>query len=168
MIVEFGGVVFHPTEIPATAALHVAGLVSPHREEQLSSAFSLLGEAGVEWDAWLDASLETDEDPLEAIGRFLQYGSARPWRSTVMLARMCVTQWSTIRGRLIEKGIVDPLRQLRSLNALLDVVEVMLLDSCKDEEERQEMLRSIYPLVVGEAPPGDWSDEALLSQFPDG
>lgn len=164
--VEFGGVSFTPREIPAAAALHVAGLASPHREDQLSAAFELLRAAGIEWDDWLSVSLETDEDPLEMIGKLLQVWSARPWKSTIMLASATVKQWSTIRGRLIDKGITDPLRSIRSMNALLDVVEVMLMDSAKDEDERKKLIRDLYPPVVGEAPPGDWSDDALLSQFP--
>lgn len=45
--------------------------------------------------------------------------------------------------------------------ALCDVVEAMILESCKDEKEREDYLRTMYmPSAQGDpdAPPAGWSE----------
>lgn len=168
--VVFGGIPFYPNELGAGAAFYVAGLNTKDQEQQLDAIYSIILSAGIDWEEWADAALVADETMLEMVGQILELWSARPWRTTVMLATTTVNQWHTIRGRLIQKGIPDPLRQIRTLNALLDAVEAMLMEAAagQGEKELQELERQLYPPpAVGEKPRGNWSDDALLEMFPD-
>lgn len=168
--IVFGGVPFYPAELGAGAAFYVSGLNTKSQEEQLDAIYSIIVSAGIGWDEWADASLNADETMLEMVGEILELWSARPWRTTVMLAATTVHQWHTIRGRLIQKGIPDPLRQIPTLNALLDAVEAMLMEAAasQGEKEVRELERQLYPPpAVGETPKGDWSDDALLDMFPE-
>lgn len=67
-------------------------------------------------------------------------------------------------------GIPDPLRQFPTLFALLDAVEIMVLDSMEKEEERQRyFIRAYTPPpgwaeATGELPPG-WSPEEEMEGF---
>ena len=168
--IVFGGVQFFPSELGAGAAFYVAGLNTKNQDEQLDAIYSIIVLAGIDWEEWSDAAFGADETMLEMVGQILELWSARPWRTTVMLASTTVNQWHTIRGRLIQKGIPDPLRQIRTLNALLDAVEAMLMESAasQGEKELRELERQLYPPpAVGEMPKGNWSDDALLEMFPD-
>lgn len=72
-----------------------------------------------------------------------------------------------MRGRLVRSGIADPLLQLPSMHAILDVVEDMLKEGCNKKEEWERLERQLYrpdPLRPGEAPPG-FSDEELEASF---
>lgn len=56
---------------------------------------------------------------------------------------------------MIMAGVPDPLRQLPTMHALLNVVEQMLLDGCEKESDRQEMIRRLYrPTSDDEVPAG--------------
>lgn len=154
-------------ELPATAAGSVASLAASHRQDQLLAILGVLSAAGVLIEEVVALGLDSDDeslDFLDLVAEVLAVGSARPWRSTVGLCRSVVRQWSTIRGRLIEKGIADPLRALPSLTALLDVVEVMILDGMEKEEDRQRFLRDLYrrDTTSGDSPPVGWEDGANL------
>lgn len=164
--VEYGGVTFRVRRLPSTAAQYVAALNTRDAEEQLSACFDIVVAAGLDWEAVQEAAFNADNDILDLVGDILEVWSARPWKSSVMLAVVAVKQWHTIRGRLIDKGIGDPLGEIPSLEALLDVIEVMLMDGAKDDDDRARLQRELYPSPVGKAPPGDWSDEALLDAFP--
>lgn len=168
--VIYGGRVFRPVELPTWAALHVSALSTTDQDEQLDAMLGIIEAAGISWDAWADASFEADETPLEMVGAVLEAWSSRPWRTTVMLSHIAVTQWSSVRGRLIQKGIPDPMRQIPSMNALLDAVEGMLMETAaaKGEDEVKNLERALYPPPApGEKPSGEWSDEALLADFPE-
>lgn len=168
--VIFGGHVFRPVELPTWAAFHVAGLNTTDQDKQLEAILGIIQAAEVDWDEWSDAAFDADETPLDMVRAVLEAWSPRPWRSTVMLANITVSQWTTIRGRLIQKGIPDPLRQIPSMNALLDTVEAMLMESAaaQGEDEVKKLERSLYPPPApGEKPSGEWSDEALLDSFPE-
>ena len=169
--IVFGGTQFSPKELGAGAAFYVAGLNTKDQEEQLDAIYSIIVLAGIDWEEWSDAAFNADETMLEMVGQILELWSARPWRTTVMLSSTTVNQWHTIRGRLIQKGIPDPLRQIRTLNALLDAVEAMLMEAAagQGEKELRELERQLYPPpAVGEKPKGNWSDDALLDMFPEG
>jgi len=168
--VIFGGQAFRPLELPTWATIHVASLGTTDQEAQLDAILGIIRAAGIDWDEWSEAAFEADETPLEMVGAVLEAWSARPWRTTVMLASVAVNQWHTIRGRLIQKGIPDPLRQIPSMNALLDTVEAMLMESAasQGEDEAKKLERQLYPPPApGEKPSGEWSDDALLEMFPD-
>lgn len=141
----------------------VARLAQDDREVQLATILEIAEVAGVDPDDVVDALWESDGDPalLEFAAGVLRVGTARPWRSTVGLCVSTVRQWSTVRGRLIEKGIPDPLRMLPSLTALLDVVEVMVLDSFEKQEDRDKWQRDLYredTTVDAATPPPGWED----------
>ena len=167
--VEWAGQWWHPQELAPGAAAAVARLASSDQQEVLPAAAEVLAAAGLDVGLVVDAATamggdaDADLDLLDLVAGVLRTGSARPWRSTVGLCRITVTQWSTIRGRLIDKGVPDPLRQLPSLTALLDVVEVMLLDSMEKQEDRDRFLADLYrreDSTLG--PPPGWEDGAQL------
>ncbi|AJE32515.1 hypothetical protein B842_03310 [Corynebacterium humireducens NBRC 106098 = DSM 45392] len=165
MTVEWAGRWWDPQELPPTAAGHVARLASSDPADYMPSCVAVLESAGLDTAAVVDVVADMDGEPdvLDLVGAVLEVGTARPWRSTVGLCRTTVTQWSTIRGRLIDKGIPDPLRSLPSLTALLDVVEVMLLDSMEKQEDRERFLRDLYRRDTSTAgPPPGWEDGAEL------
>lgn len=59
-----------------------------------------------------------------------------------------------MRGRLILSGIPDPLRQLPDMHAILDVVEVILLDSAHTREDRDRLNTTLYrPSLEDDTPP---------------
>lgn len=160
---EWAGHTFSPWELPTTAASVVARLAKDDREEQLSSILDLAQAAGIEPADVIDALWDTDGDPdlLDFAAGVLRVGTARPWKSTVGLCISTTKQWSTIRGRLIDKGIPNPLDMLPSLTALLDVVEVMVLDSFEKKEDRERWHRDLYKsetTVDAATPPPGWSD----------
>lgn len=143
----------------------VALLGSADTSAQLETALDVAEAAGLDTEEVLEAlwSAEGDPEVLDLVAGVLVVGTARPWRSTVGLSAATVRQWSTIRGRLIEKGIPDPLRMLSSLTALLDVVEVMVLDSFEKKEDRDKWLRQLYrtdTTVDKATPPPGWEDGA--------
>lgn len=160
---EWAGREWQAAPLPATAASVVARLASEDHGEQAGAILELAEVAGIDPEGVMDAVWGAEGDPLllDFAAGVLAVGSARPWRSTVGLCVSTVRQWGVVRGRLIEKGIADPLRQLRSLSALLDVVEVMILDGMEDQEAREEFLRQLYrgeaTVDKGVAPAG-WSD----------
>lgn len=163
MGVWWAGREWFPRDLPPSAAAHVARLASPAPAEQMEATVDLIGVAGLDIAAVIDAAFDADGalDVLDLVADILRTGTARPWRTTVGLCRSTVTQWSSVRGRLIEKGIADPLRSLRSLTALLDVVETMILDGAKDDDERAKLLRDLYRTDTdGDGVPVGWQDGA--------
>lgn len=160
---EWAGRQWEAAPLPASAAAVVAQLAEDDAPVQMSAVLRVAEAAGIGEEGVLDALWEAEDEPvlLDLAAGVLAVGTARPWRSTVGLSVSTVRQWSTIRGRLIEKGVPDPLRALPSLTALLDVVEVMVLDSFEKDEDRQRWLRELYrnntTVDAAEPPPG-WSD----------
>lgn len=156
---------WEPGDLPPAAALHVARLGSHVPQERLTATVAVLRDAGICPGRVIDALLDStdpDVDLLDLTGEVLRTGTGRPWRTTVSLAQVTVRQWSMIRGRLIQKGIPDPLRSLPSLTALLDAVETMILDGAEDDKERQRMLGDLYRRDNALAPPPGWEDGAQL------
>lgn len=76
-----------------------------------------------------------------------------------------------IRGRLVLAGITDPLRQLPTLFALLDVVETMILDGMTKEEERTRYWTRTYSPPAGASrtlaakPPPGWDADSEMELF---
>ncbi|WP_297451672.1 hypothetical protein [uncultured Corynebacterium sp.] len=161
MFVDWCGRQWEVSELPPSAALVVSRLASDVPGESLQACTEIASTAGISLDELLPVVFHYDggePDLLDLMAGILREGTARPWKTTVALSRATVQQWSMIRGRLIEKGISDPLRQLPSLTALLDVVEVMILDSAKDDEEREKIIRDLYRRDNPMAPPPGWEE----------
>lgn len=163
-MVEWAGHHWPASELPPTAAAKVAALASKQPQDHLPACASVLEAAGLDLDQVVTfiSEAHTDLDILDLVGEVLSVGTARPWRSTVGLCVTTTTQWSTIRGRLIDKGIPDPLRSLPSLTALLDVVEVMILDSMDKEEDRDKFINELYRRDNSLTPPAGWEEGADL------
>lgn len=132
----------------------------------MDAARQIIEDAGLSVDEVIMAGLSyqgTDGgDILDFCTAIVEAGNARPFSSSVALASATVRQWHTIRGRLIDKGITDPLRQLSSLQTLLDVVEVMILDSMSEEKEREEYLRGAWrksTIDDADTPPPGWTGD---------
>ena len=163
MPITWAGRQWHPHDLPPSAAAAVSRLASTDPVEHMPAAVDIIRSAGLDVEEVIDVAFTADGDldVLDLVAGILRTGTARPWRSTVGLCRTTVTQWSAIRGRLIEKGIPDPLRSLRSLTALLDVVETMILDGAKDDKDRERLIRDLYPTDVdSEGAPIGWEDGA--------
>lgn len=64
-------------------------------------------------------------------------------------------------------GIPNPLEQLPTLYALIDVVEIMILDSMEKQEEREQYRLRMYAPPPGSslsgALPKGWSDEEEIA-----
>lgn len=163
MIVEWAGREWVARDLPPSAAALVARLAATQPDTRMEATVDLVAAAGIDVGEVIDAAFDSDDDldVLDLVADVLRTGSARPWRTTVGLCRSTVSQWSSIRGRLIEKGIPDPLRSLPSLTALLDVVETMILDGAKDDKERDKILRDLYRTDTrGDGAPVGWEDGA--------
>lgn len=62
---------------------------------------------------------------------------------------MTAHHWRTIRSRLIQAGIVDPMA-LPSMHALLDVTESMVLEAAENKRGRERILDQLYsPSIAG-------------------
>lgn len=87
-------------------------------------------------------------------------GDRAPYVAVINLALMTAQHWRTIRLKLIQSGIHDPMR-LTSMHILLDTTEQLILDSMvsnkpeEDKRQRQDFLNILYRPVVkkGELPP---------------
>lgn len=68
-------------------------------------------------------------------------------------------------------GIAQPLKQLATMHALLDVTEHLMLESCKDDKEREQVRIKLYapppnvPVKPGAKPPPGWSAEEEMAGF---
>lgn len=74
------------------------------------------------------------------------------------MVHVTTSNWSAIGTKLRLGGIGNPLKDLPTLSALLDVTENMMMESCKDEKERQMLQAKLY------APPVRMSLEAAPSK----
>lgn len=161
------------------AALYLARLGSGTDEERSDALFDYLRhvlspEAFLQLEERaLDAADEFDiEDVAGLIEAVQQEYSSRPFHVDVSLAATAVANWPAVRGKLVLAGVADPLRDLPNVYALIDAVEVMVLDSMQKEEERDRYFVRMYSppagsLASGKVPKG-WSREdemAALDQF---
>lgn len=112
------------------------------------------------WDH--DDSFDIDE-LSELVKALVTAGSDRPYPVVAQLCVAAAVNWTTVRAKLVMAGTPDPLRQLPTVYALCDVVELMILQSLKDDKEREEWRRRTYmPSAQGDpdAPPPGWSEGA--------
>lgn len=132
----------------------------------MEAAVEVAGIAGITREEIADAIFYAEDsstDLLDLVAVILEADSALPWGSTVGMSRATVQQWSVIRGRLIGKGIADPLGQIGTLSGLVDAVITMMLESFEKDEERERFQRDLYRRSVsgtGDEPPPGWEDGA--------
>lgn len=93
------------------------------------------------------------EDAVEA-------GSGRPLKAVATLCAATVKSWSIIRARMVRSGIADPLRQLPSLWALIDVTESLILETKTDQKDRDDYMRQMYPATYNQ-----FTDEESAASF---
>lgn len=81
----------------------------------------------------------------DLIEEAVQAGSGRPLKAVATLCAATVKSWSIVRARMVRSGVADPLRQLPSLWALLDVTESLILESKQEQKDRDDYMRQMYP-----------------------
>lgn len=106
------------------------------------------------------------DDMVDMVNDIIAAGSARPYWVDTSLCGVAVRQWPMVRGRLVMNGIADPLRDLPTLYALLDVVEQMLLEGMPKDADRQLYFTRAYSppsgfSTTGKVPPGFSAEEEM-------
>lgn len=106
----------------------------------------------------LALALEMGALPGTAVGDmvedWLEASTGYPISAVGALCGVVVNEWPMIRGRLVRGGIADPLREVRTLGALLSVVWDMMLEGCKDEKETSRLKAKVFrPTVKRRAVP---------------
>lgn len=94
----------------------------------------------------------------DLVNELVLAASGRPVRAVATLCVSTLKSWSTIQGRLVMSGTSNPLRDLPSLWALINVTESMVLESKQTAEERTRYLSQMYPETAKKGV-RDWSDE---------
>ncbi|MBB3040135.1 DUF7240 domain-containing protein [Hoyosella altamirensis] len=64
---------------------------------------------------------------------------------------------------MIADGIHDPLRDLPDMHSLLNYVELILVQSCSDEKERDKLMFDLYRPEKGQTAPGFTPKDQLAS-----
>ena len=101
-------------------------------------------------DDWVDffTDLRNGRLPDDALPelfmRWLEEATGKPFSAVGALSSVAVRSWNVVRGRLVMAGIPDPARQLRTLAALLDAVDVMIREGHKNEKETAKYEREVY------------------------
>ena len=91
-----------------------------------------------------DGNTGTADPIIDVMYDILEACSPRPYWVDTLLCAVTAKQWHTVAGRLAKSGIVDPLRQLPSLSALLAAVEQLILADA-DAEARASWFRHYQP-----------------------
>ncbi|MHC9292071.1 DUF7240 domain-containing protein [Mycobacterium sp. LTG2003] len=87
------------------------------------------------------------------------WGTARPYFAVQMLSFFAATHWRTIRARLINNGIGDPMGVLPSMHSLLDEAEAVWLEAVhtgdrdKDKLARDQLFDQLYAPEAAATPP---------------
>lgn len=96
---------------------------------------------------------EIPENAVERIARSLStWGTARPYVAVISLCVMTAHHWRTIRGKLLDSGIADPLTQIPTLHPLLDRTEALLAESAANGEHGEQELHTLYRNLYGPTP----------------
>ena len=121
-------------------------------------------------------AMMSDEAPansIELIARKLAtWGTARPYLAVVTLAVMTAHHWRTIRLKLVQSGVHDPMT-LPTMHILLDTTEAAVLEGMsgdRDSERKRTMFldRLYSPLAdptAPAAPPPGFSDDDTEDAF---
>lgn len=175
---EYGGVEWFYTIPRPFAALILAQLSTKDEVARESAVYSyidhvLLPESvGLLWDRALDVGDSFDlEDVAGLIEEIQGAYSSRPFHVDVALAATAVANWPMVRGRFVMNGIADPLRDLPNVYALLDAVELMILEGQEDEKARDRYWVKMYSpppgSIASKRVPRGWSREDELAGFED-
>ena len=112
-------------------------------------------------------------DSIERIARAIAtWGTARPYLAVVTLAVMVGHHWRTIRTKLVQSGVHDPM-SLKNMHILLDTIEAAVLEAMsgdRDSETRRRVFldRLYSPLSDPHAPAGPppgFSDDDTEAAF---
>lgn len=105
----------------------------------------------------------TGELPDNTVGQVARalatWGTPRPYTAVLILSFTAATHWRTIRTRLINNGIADPMAALPSMHSLLDVAEAVWLEALhtgdrdKDKLARDQLFDQLYAPELDEAKP---------------
>lgn len=95
------------------------------------------------YDDLIRGDLPDDAMP-EMVMLWLEEATGKPMSAVGALANVYVKSWGMVRGRLVMAGIPDPARQITSLAAMLDAIDVMIREGHKDEKETAKYEREVY------------------------
>jgi len=88
-------------------------------------------------------------DAIELIARAVAtWGTARPYTAVVTLAVATGHHWRVIRQKLLMAGIADPF-SVRSLHALLDVTEQLIVENISNGRDAEREYRSLNARLYG-------------------
>lgn len=111
---------------------------------------------------------EAPANSVELIARAVAtWGTARPYIAVITLAVMTAHHWRTIRLKLVQSGVHDPMA-LPTMHILLDATEAAILEAMSTGADG-EMKRTVFidrlysplsdPAGISEAPPGFAADD---------
>lgn len=175
---DYGGTRWHYRVPSPYAAVLLATLSTNDPDARSSSVYAyvehvLLPESlDVLWDKAMDPEDPFDlEDVAGLIEEIQGAYSSRPFHVDVSLSATAVAHWPSIRGRLVMSGVTDPLRGLPNVYALLDVVETMILEGMRDEQERERYwVRAYAPppgSIAAKRTPKGWDRDSEMAAFSD-
>lgn len=81
---------------------------------------------------------EIEQDAMQRVSRAVAtWGTARPFSAVINLVVITAFHWRSMRAKLAQTGIADPLRRMTSMHALLDFSEQITLESLAKSGEGQ-------------------------------
>lgn len=116
---------------------------------------------------------EAPSNSVDLIARAITtWGTARPYLAVVTLAVMTAHHWRTIRLKLVQSGVHDPMA-LTTMHILLDATEAAVLEAMSGERD-SEMKRTLFidrlysPLgdpATSSQPPRGFTDDDTEDAF---
>ena len=138
-----------PAAIVALASAADPDLPDDQRNRHLLHGFLLAHLGPGEYERLLADMMGENGLPPDTIRRVTaavaEWGTARPYQTSIDLAVVAARHWRTIRTRLLGSGIADPMRSLPTMHAVFDVAEGLLTP---------ESLQRIYRPGKAQRPPG--------------
>lgn len=128
-----------------------------------------------------------DEIPTDSLQRVTSaiatWGTARPYIAVINLVVITAFHWRSMRAKLAQNGIADPMHTMRSMHALLDFTEQTTLESLAKSGEGQnaheqakraidQFMFKLYAPTPGEVDedgrvpiPAGFDEDAMESNF---
>lgn len=127
-----------------------SGVASPDRAAYLVRfASEHLGEGELE-RVYVEMMMESF--PADAVERVVRavatWGTARPYGAVVNLAVATGHHWRVVRQKLLLAGVVDPFA-VRSMHAVLDVTEHLIVESISSGKDPDREYRSLNARLYG-------------------
>ncbi|MBV9921907.1 MAG: hypothetical protein JOY78_13785 [Pseudonocardia sp.] len=123
-----------------------------------------------ELDRLFVAMVSNESIPSDAVERIVRelatWGTSRPYSAVITLAVMSAFHWRTIRLKLQNNGILDPMA-LPSMHRILDATEAAILEamvSSKPDEDRQQRQRFLDRLYAPTAETNDLNGDGYRPQ----